>query len=667
MRIWARACALPTFAFRMKISFGLLFLLPFFASAQRPQFPIDWKDAPVLHTIPDSFRTESAVIVLEGRQTEYMQHKGDIVVFETTQRIARLQDDKGAEGFNTMSVPKLPGREITVIKARTILPNGTVREVDRDKIRTQKNEEGYEEYLIALEGVEVGSEVELLYTEKRPFAVFGSERYQFSIPVARASFRLIAPTALRFETKGYNGFPTADDMVDGDVRIYSAVARGLRGIREEPYGTPEAHAANIGYRLSYVTGGSTFVRQYTWNDLAGSLYETYYDYPSKDQDIAKRYLSDVLDVRRADPEEEKIRRIEDRLKKAISIETGLPDEDAAEEFSAIVKKKVTTERGFTRFMVACLQEAGVKGEIGLTRPRTDGPVDETFENYALLSEYLIYFPSTKSYLAPSAVTYRYPFYPWVLAGNKGVFAKAPVGISPATGAVRTIPTPDADASSYGIDATVTFEGADLTPRIRLVNTFLGHSAAGIRDAFVFLPKDKEKEVVKSVVDVAATEEDILEYAVEGAAFSNYSTGKPLRISSSVRAPGLLEKAGPKYLFKVGDVIGRQAEMYADEARRLPIDINYPHALVRTIRITPPAGYRVANPGDARKKVTHGPTGAETLGFVSDYTTEADGTVVISIREFYNDLLYPISDIEPFRGVINAAADFNKVTLVLEKK
>ena len=41
-------------------------------------------------------------------------------------------------------------------------------------------------------------------------------------------------------------------------------------------------------------------------------------------------------------------------------------------------------------------------------------------------------------------------------------------------------------------------------------------------------------------------------------------------------------------------------------------------------------------------------------------------MIISIDEFYRQVNYPVSEIEPFRKVINAAADFNKTVLVMEK-
>ena len=42
-------------------------------------------------------------------------------------------------------------------------------------------------------------------------------------------------------------------------------------------------------------------------------------------------------------------------------------------------------------------------------------------------------------------------------------------------------------------------------------------------------------------------------------------------------------------------------------------------------------------------------------------------VTVTISENYRQVRWPKSDFEAFRAVVNAAANFNKVVLVLEKK
>ena len=54
------------------------------------------------------------------------------------------------------------------------------------------------------------------------------------------------------------------------------------------------------------------------------------------------------------------------------------------------------------------------------------------------------------------------------------------------------------------------------------------------------------------------------------------------------------------------------------------------------------------------------------GFISKYTIE-NNMLIVTVKEYYRDVMLPIDQYEDFRKVINASADFNKITIVFEKK
>lgn len=664
---------MPLFLIRPALFVLSLALLAGTAQAQAdkkeapPDFSIRWEEKPQIHTVPDSLSKQSAVFILLQRQMEYRPQEGGVAVYRTIHHIIKPLDDPGLEAFNKFSIPIGANREITSIMARTIQPGGKVIELGRDKIRRTKNEEGQEEYLFAMEGVTKGAEVEVLYTEKRPMALFGTEHLQFALPVLKAEFRLIAPERLRFETRGYNGFPTATDTLIGKFRRYDASESNIIALDDEPYSNRNASLKKLAFRLSYVEGsGNDDVRQFTWNDLVRDMYSTYYEVKDKEKKVVDKYLSSI-GVKDDMSDVKKIQTIEEAMKSGISMSETLDDDDY-EEFETILKKKVTTERGFTKLLIACLQQAGVSNELGLTTNRFEDPLDEQFEIWNALDLYVLYFPQLKTYMTPTAINYRYPFIPFAVRGNKAVFCKMTTlgKMTSAIAAVRTVPMLPMEQTQNDIDATIRFKGDDLEPQIDIVHSFKGYSAIGVREAFVFSPKDKEKELVSGLIDLAEKKEHITDYKVENAAFTAYNENLPLKLTASIQASKLLEKAGNRYLFKVGEVLGPQAEMYNDENRILPIDMQYSHSLGRKIRIEIPAGYKVTNPESVRVKVLHkNREGKEVMGFVSDYTMEGN-VMLITINEFYQDALLPVGDYAIFRKVINAAADFNKVVLVLQK-
>ena len=59
-------------------------------------------------------------------------------------------------------------------------------------------------------------------------------------------------------------------------------------------------------------------------------------------------------------------------------------------------------------------------------------------------------------------------------------------------------------------------------------------------------------------------------------------------------------------------------------------------------------------------------GIVSCKFHSEYKIEGN-KIIITINEFYSQIHYPLSQFEQYRSVVNAAADFNKVAILLQKK
>ena len=101
-------------------------------------------------------------------------------------------------------------------------------------------------------------------------------------------------------------------------------------------------------------------------------------------------------------------------------------------------------------------------------------------------------------------------------------------------------------------------------------------------------------------------------------------------------------------------------------RHTPVENRYNHGYHREITFEIPDGYSVSNL-DAINMDVFDSTGSapHTMEFHSYYKTDGN-KVTIYCDEYYSQLRYPISMYEQFRRVINASADFNKVTLLLKR-
>jgi len=644
-----------------------LFLLPFIAlsmaaNAQSKKV-FEWDAKPALHKIPVAFSKESAVIIESEVNLEYRSELKDIYVYRSVHRIVKVMDETGIEAFNKFTIPMTNGKTIEFIKARTILPNGKVIEIGKDKVKEIKNEEGVPQYLFAMEGVEKNAEVELQYTERKPLALFGAEIFQFSIPVVHATFSMSTPENFVFRIKGYNGFGTAKDTLIDDTRYYEVSHSSIPAIHEEAYSDLEANQMRVEYKLNYMPKEKPDVRMLTWTDLAKQLHKGYYDFSNKEKRAVEKYL-EQLEVNSNDVEVEKIKKIEEGIKTNIVFNKDLSGDDA-KMLDRVIANKTASEEGYARLFAACFTLAGVQHEFGLSSNRFEHPFDEDFENWNYLETYVFYFPAQKQFLAPSYIYYRYPVVPASLITNKAIFSE--VTDDDAVADIRTITPLPLKESENNIIANISFTGDDLDPQVEVTHTFSGYAAMGIREAIVLLPKDKQKETIQNIVNLSDKPEDVLTFKTANSAFHNYYDNKPLKLMATLKAPQLMEKAGPKYLFKLGDVIGRQQEMYQDTKRELPVSVPFPHSENRSITINIPAGYKVLNPDAIRiHQDDKAANGTATMGFDSDYKIDGD-KLYVNIKEYYSALSYPVSYYETFRKVINASADFNKVVLVMVKQ
>lgn len=633
---------------------GVLLVMSFISYNTVSAQAIDWEAVPKLHSVPDSFAKEAAVFVLDKRKIQVANEDQSIYTYRTSHQLIKIETDKGIEYFNTMTVGVEQGNELVAMNARTIKANGQVVNIALEQVKTSLTEQGGTQYHVAFEGVEIGAEVELIYTERRPFSAFGLELMQFGLPVMKASFHLETPNFMEFEAKGYNGFPSAGEVQLADTRYYSAESKNIPALDEEEYSDFAKNLKRIEYKLNHI-GGKT-QRMYSWDKLAEKMQKEYAIFSNKEIKAVQKFLT-AGGVNMDDRELDKVRKIETLLKSSLVLQENLSDEKYA-ELAHIIDKKTTNETGIVRMFMAAFAATGVEATIGLTSNRYEYSIDPEFENWNRLDIYLIYLPTLREYLAPSFITYRSPMIPAAARGNKGIFTNS----NTTTATVQDIPSLPYMLSNNGVEATISFDG-ELNVTVDAVHSFTGYGASSLREAFVFIEKEKEPELVQSLVSIAENKEAVKSYTIENAELENYATAKPLLVKSTINAPQLLESAGAKLLLKVGDVLGPQAQLYSDEKRVLPISMPFAHMLDRKIVINVPDGYKVANAAAAKMNVKDK---AETMGFVSDYTLDGN-KMTINIHEYYSQSDYPASEIEAFRSVINAAADFNKVTLVLERK
>ncbi|MBL7733132.1 MAG: transglutaminase domain-containing protein, partial [Chitinophagaceae bacterium] len=373
----------------------------------------------------------------------------------------------------------------------------------------------------------------------------------------------------------------------------------------------------------------------------------------------------------------KVEKLATALEKVVAVENYIKtnftarediDGDDAENLERIIKTKLASELGIVRLYAAIFRKLGIEHEFVLATSRDDNTIEKNFENWNNCDNSVIYFPTLKKYMAPTEAEYRFP---WIdpMWGNANAFYCRSTTIgnyTTAFGEVKNLPLEDYSKSASNTDATVELNKTADTLLVNISQIYSGYAASVYKAIFTFSSDEYKKEITKEMIKFGTKSENVVSSKMENQDFESYHQNKPFILSATVKASELVERAGNKTIVKIGDIIGPQAEMYEEKPRQFPITVDFPHVLERNITFIIPDGYIVKNPDDLKINVTYTDGGQVTMGFVSDYKIEGN-KLKIHIMEEYRRTYYPLAQYEIFKKIINAAADFNKVVLVLEKK
>ncbi|MGE5109058.1 MAG: DUF3857 domain-containing protein [Sphingobacteriales bacterium] len=628
--------------------------------------PEQWDEKPVYHKLDSKYATESAITILDRRRIEYIDEKEGQSVYKTLHRIVQVHDDKGIEMFNRIYLGVSDNSDIVDIKARTLTPGGKVKELDRSNIKDLKESDGNTYKIFAVEGLEKGSEVEYYYTYKRSAYYFGREMLQSNTPVLDASVQIVAPSRLLFECKPYNTTVKPTDTTIEEKHITSLHLTNLNAIPDdEKYAQVKANIQRIEFKLSYNLARSATERVFTWNELAKRIYEIYTITTDKENKKVERFIKDNEWNKLATPKE-KIVTVENFIKKNFASREDIDGEEA-ENLEKIIKNKVTSYTGMVRLYAAIFKSLGVEFQLVLTGDRSDFTIDKNFEFWNNAENHLIYFPALKKFMAPTRIETRFPWIYYNWGGTNGLFCKVTTigNFTTAIAEIKAVPLEDYTNTVSNIEATVSINPSADTANIDIKQIHSGYEASVFKASFTFGSAEDQKTFLKELVKFGTNSEHVVSTKLENTDLESYSENKPFILSAQVKASQLREKAGNKILVKIGDVIGPQVEMYQEKARQLPVEIEFPHILERKINFIIPDGYKVKNLDDINLNNVYKENGELTMGFVSSYTVERN-VVKIHVMEEYRRISYPISQYEEFKKIINAAADFNKITLVLEK-
>jgi hypothetical protein len=636
-------------------------------SAQKMEFSgYDWNTFPPA-VVSDTIKPiNGATIALERRINEVYLNKED--VFEELSifhRRIKVSTHDAINNFNKFYIPVNNVIEVVGIKARFISPSGKITEVPGESIKEVENLENKGNFRVfAIEGAESGGEIEYYYKLRKKFSAYGSVVTQGNEPRSNVETIFAFPSKLAFFVKSYNGFPEFIASFDtASQKKYLRVSTAyIAGIAEERYAAYEDKVMRYEYTLTHNNYTSS-LRIYSFSKVANNIYNNLYVVSKADNAALTNALKKIK-VEEL-PEIEKIRKLERWLKSDMLISEDLP---AAMSMDEMLRLKQATEFGITRLFVAFLNKLNIPFETVITSNQAEKKFDPDFNGWNFLNDYLLYFPEFDAVILPGNSSYRLGMIPANYQGTYGLFLHPlSYGKEQKTLAydIKKLPADHYLNNSDSLFIHVRLNPDQMNLDAEISRVFTGEFASSFQSFWKLINAERQDEIVRGMFNMGSENTTIHSYALKNETPDDIAV-KPLIWDVNLTANALVEQAGDDIIIKIGETIGEQSELYQQTARKLPVYVGNLHGYYRRIEFDIPDGYTILNVEDLKMKVEMVYDNKVSCCFLADYELLANKLIVHS-TEYYSQLEYPLEEFESFRKVINAAADFNKKTILLKKE
>lgn len=620
---------------------------------ENPRFSVEVSDSTSIVGIKDKIIAE---FIFEGK---------DLLEYFLEHKAIWLNSDERIEEYNKIYLPHNSSSEVLISKARVIKPNGEIAVLDDSKILTAEDEETKRVYkFFAFEGIEKGSIIEYYYVVKRLPEYSGKRlTFQSFYDKKDISFDLYSPLNLVFQSKSFNDLPEILTDTLSETKLHWTMrAAELSGLEQESQAAYNASRAHLIYKLDQNLANN--LRDISsYGKVSQNIYNIYYGpIDKKTQRKLNKFLEEAGIKSNMDTDE-MLRTLELYVKTHVYLSEG---ENTGDPLESVLDRKVGNTSGIMSLYISIFKTLDVKHDLILTSDRQEMRFDPEFEANTFLNEYLFYFPKTDKYMAPTALDSRYGFPPAYLTDTYGLHIKEVVlgDFKSATGKIEYINPVPAERTEDKMIIQVNFDPSDLTMNtINLERSMSGYYAMYMQPFMNLIPEESKNELLEGFAK-RLDESAVIKSKEMINADPNLFGIEPLTFKIDFESDSFVEKAGNRYLFKVGELIGKQLQMYQENERTLPLETEYTRTYYRTIKVTIPEGYRVANAEDININHSFSKNGKKVLMFNSFYETDGN-TLNITADEYYKINKIAKEHYEDFRKVINSAADFNKVTLILE--
>ena len=230
----------------------------------------DWETNPTIQELKPQELQEPSIAILKRKIVEFSQSETskNIAVFETTHNIIRVNDETGIQRHNQVYIPMRGETKLRGIKARTIAKDGSITNLDENNIKQVENVDTYGNFQIfAIEGAQIDSDIEVLYTIERDYSPFGSEMFQTNYPIRRAEMVFITNN-LSGNIKTYNTDQEFERTYLNNLLVQELVLSNISPVAEEEYSATDANKIYAAYQCF---GNKEITQDILWTNTMGNV------------------------------------------------------------------------------------------------------------------------------------------------------------------------------------------------------------------------------------------------------------------------------------------------------------------------------------------------------------------------------------------------------------
>ncbi len=330
--------------------------------------------------------------------------KGSFFKYEFFHYRVFLNKPASVDEFNKIYIPLEDVHNVVNLKARLIKANGNVVDIDPE-IEDFFNQEEQKEYqYFPVSGIEVGDELEVMFTLKKDPQFNGDqEEMQGDVPVFNSNFYLICPKWMKFKFEAHNGYPTPvrlDTIIH--MKEYYAHADTVPIYEQEYYSEYNNTIQKIDFTLYKIKENGKYTSYSPFERVTNSANSVYNVEVKKGTQKKLIKHLESKGIKLTGSTEQIIRKIELFIKLNIKQSYKYEDKGVLET----LKTRRTSVIGIIKLYKAIFEALDIDLKYGYISDRYDTHFSDQIESDYFLQTYFFYFPKIKQYMLPLNFQYR---------------------------------------------------------------------------------------------------------------------------------------------------------------------------------------------------------------------------------------------------------------------